>query len=638
MRMILVFSLLVAAVRGQSYPGRIGVEVADQPTAFVDVGKILRRFQLASNNANAPADSNGWPTSDAYTVLFDYRAVPAWNPPIDDPVAFQPDMSGTYRLSFNGQAAVSASTGSTIQNQTYDVGSNTTTADLSVPAGVPYLVILTFSNTIRTPDAGTNTGITNLRCIRPDYPASQLFTTEFINALAPFNHLRFMGWLDTNYAAGYYGDPGHHIIEWADRGLPSDAWGGVRPGAHGMPWEYVILLANQVNKDIWINIPVSASGADPADPGSYVYQLAVLLRDGLNPNINIYIEHSNEVWNPGFTQYTWNKLAAKDEVASGSSSLNQGTTNVELWAKRRHAKRVFEIGQIFAAVFGPGSMNTRIRPVYAHWTIFPADYDSVLTWMNSNYGAPANYFYGIAQTAYFNDHLAARTASVDDLLAAMRNDSDNGKRYADQIHSVAAKWNVKHLVYEGGPDNGGGSTTNIANRILANRDPRIGDLLRHQISDNWFASGGDLFTYFVLSSTYSRYGSWGATEDYRIPVTAKFNALYSLMDYSFVAAPPAPTGLTAVAGENVQLSWSDSEGATSYSVKRGLAPAGPYTEIARTSDPSFADTTAVRGVTYCYIVTAFQSGIESRASNEVSNGTQSPSGSSRLRYAPKPGL
>ena len=619
MLLLVLLATLATTLCAQPFPGRIGVEVADQPTAFVDVAKILRRFQLSSNNANAPTDENGWPASDAYTVLFDYRAVPAWNPPIDDPAAFQPDMSGVYKLSFNGQAKVATSLGS-IANQAFDPAANVTTADLSVPSGAPYLVILTFTGTQRTPDAGINTGFTNLKCIRPGYPASQTFTTEFLNALVPFNHLRFMGWLDTNHDAGYYGDPGHHIIQWADRALETDAWSGVRPGARGMPWEYVIILANRLNKDIWINIPVSASGAQPADSSSYIYQLALLLRDRLNPGINIYLEHSNEVWNPGFTQYTWNKLAAQDEVAGGAALLNQGTTNIELWAKRRHAKRVYEIGQIFASVFGPGSLNARIRPVYAHWTIFPGDYDSVLSWMDSNYGPPSNYLYGIAQTAYFSDHSASSTAPVSGVLAAMRADADKGKLYADRIHAVASKWNLKHLVYEGGPDNGGGSTSNIGNRILANRDAGMGELLEHHIAANWFATGGDLFTYFVLSSTFSRYGSWGATEDYRIPMTVKFNALYTLMDYPFVAAPAAPIGLAAAVNGSgqIDLTWNSSDGASTYSIQRGSVAGGPYTQVATTFDPSYSDSSAVSGMTYYYIVTALVSRIESLASNEAS--------------------
>jgi len=635
---VILAVLLLSSAAAQPYAGRIGVEITDQPTAFVDVAKVLRQFQLASNEAPAPMDASGWPTTDAYTVLFDYRAVPAWAPPIDDPVAFQPDMSGTYKLSFNGQATVTfrdTTAGATLSNQIYDVATNTTSADLTIPSGTPNLIVLNFSSTVRTPGAGTNTGITNLKCIRPAYPSSQIFATEFLNALAPFSHMRFMGWLDTNYDAGDYGDPGHHIIEWADRALPTDAWMGgdsvLRPGAHGVPWEYVILLANQVNKDIWINIPVSASGAQPTDTASYIYQLALLLKNGnaftgnhgLNSNLNIYIEHSNEVWNPGFSQFAWNKLAAEDEVNQGGSILNQGGGTADDWAKRRHARRVYEIGQIFAAVFGPGSLNTRVRPVYAHWTIFPAGYDGILTWMQTNYGDPKNYFYGIAQTAYFNDQtissLPSSSASVADVLAAMRTDSDNGKTYAVQIDAVAKKWGLKHLVYEGGPDDGGGSTTDIANRIRANRDPGMGALLLHHISDNWFATGGDMFTYFVLSSAYSRYGCWGATEDYRIPVTPKFQALYTLTGYDFIAMPPEPAALTAtVSGRQVALSWGASAGATGYSVQRGTTSGGPYTVLATLTTPGYTDTSAMPGVIHYYIVTASVSGIDSLASNEVS--------------------
>ena len=642
--------LLLSSAAAQPYAGRIGVEITDQPTAFVDAAKVLRQFQLASNNAPAPIDANGWPTSDAYTVLFDYRAVPAWDPPIDDPVAFQPDMSGTYKLSFNGQATITCqdtSAGATLTHQVYDAASNTTTADLTIPSGVPYLIELNFSNTIRTPGGATNTGITNLKCIRPGYPSSQIFATEFLNALAPFSHMRFMGWLGTNYGAGDYGDPGHHIIEWADRALPTDAWMGgdtaLRPGAHGVPWEYIILLANQVNKDIWINIPVSASGAKTTDTASYIYQLALLLRDGnaftgnrgLSSNLNIYIEHSNEVWNFGFSQYAWNKLAATDEVTNGGSIIGQGTTDPETWAKRRHAKRVYEIGKIFEAVFGAGSLNTRVRPVYAHWTIYPDEYNGILQWMQTNYGDPKNYFYGIAQTAYFNDQKVSATGSPDalvpDVLAAMRADSDSGKTYAVQIDAVARTFGLKHLVYEGGPDNGGDSTTNIGNRILANRDPGMGALLLHHISDNWFATGGDLFTYFVLSSSYNRYGSWGATEDYRVPVTPKFQALYTLTGYDFVAMPPAPAALTATSGGQVVLNWGASAGATSYSVQRGTTPGGPYTVLATLTAPGYTDTSATPGVIHYYIVTASVSGIESLASNEASAQAGPP-----RRVSPRP--
>ena len=181
----------------------------------------------------------------------------------------------------------------------------------------------------------TGSGVVNVSIIAPycNQENPTLFNPMLIKALEPFDHLRFMGILGTNYKTGFYGDQGNHIISWDQRSFMNDStqkgWTDLRPGKHGWAWEYVILLANEMNKDIWINIPVSASGCLPypepnceQDTGSYIHQLALLLKNGneftdnkgLNNNLKIYIEHSKEVWNFGFSQYTWNKLNAVDRV------------------------------------------------------------------------------------------------------------------------------------------------------------------------------------------------------------------------------------------------------------------------------------------------------------------------------------
>ena len=86
------------------------------------------------------------------------------------------------------------------------------------------------------------------------------------------------------------------------------------------------------------------------------------------------------------------------------------------------------------------------------------------------------------------------------------------------------------------------------------------------------------------------------------------------------APPPAPTGLTATAGNaQVSLSWTASSGATSYKVKRSTTSGGPYTTIATgVTATSYTDTTVTNSTTYYYVVTALNANGESGNSNEAS--------------------
>jgi hypothetical protein len=512
------------------YPDKIGVDLDDlsdgnRARPLVDMAKTLRGWTQIVGTNPASLDEHGWPTSDAATVLFDIRPFPAWNPPIDDPQVYQADWSGTYKMSFQGQATVSLKEDHALQllNQKYDPATNLTTADIVVPKGVGLLSIA-FTQTKRTADAPVGSGITHLRVILPGYPADStaLFTNEFIHALKPFAVLRFMDWLETNNHPGFYGDPGHHALNWSDRHLPDDATQADYGKKYGVAWEYVIELAKVTGKDIWINIPVAATD-------DYVKNLAQLLKEKLPPNCNIYIEHSNEVWNFGFPQYIYNKLAAIDEVKQGNSKLNNdGATDPEVWAHRRHAERLVEIGNIFRDTFGPDG-SARIRPVYASWVISPKDhYADVLDWVNKTYGPPKNYFYALAGAAYFGIEKAAPNADVPALLKAMRESSDDHLKDRAAIQAIADQYGLKHCQYEVGPDVGGGKTEDVANRIMANRAPEMKDLILHDARDNWFAHGGDLYMYFSLCNSYSRFGCFGLTEDISNLNTPKWQAIYEL--------------------------------------------------------------------------------------------------------------
>jgi HEAT repeat protein len=82
--------------------------------------------------------------------------------------------------------------------------------------------------------------------------------------------------------------------------------------------------------------------------------------------------------------------------------------------------------------------------------------------------------------------------------------------------------------------------------------------------------------------------------------------------------PEAPAGLVAVAGDAVvELSWNPSPTATSYVVKRGIRPGGPYLALATPETPGFHDATVLNGMTWYYVVSAVNAGGEGSNSEEV---------------------
>jgi len=235
------------------------------------------------------------------------------------------------------------------------------------------------------------------------------------------------------------------------------------------------------------------------------------------------------VWNYGFPQYIYNKLAAIDEVGSGGSPLqSDGTKDQEEWARRRHAKRLVEIGNTFRRIFGEVGATGRVRPVYASWVINPDSYYAgVLDWVAKTYGPPSKLFNGVAGAAYYNAEKAGASASPEQVLAAMRASSMDNRKYLDAIKKIADRYGLKMCQYEIGPDTGGGSPQNVANRIAANRLPAMREVVEQDARD-WFGRGGDMYMYFSHCSAYSRYGCWGLSEDIANLNTPKWQAIYSL--------------------------------------------------------------------------------------------------------------
>lgn len=512
-----VFSLFLLSLPISLIAGQLGVNIGigERGGTFVDIVKEGYRWSSVPGGndlTSAQVDPFGWPKVDAQYVV-DYRPVAEWNSSIDDPQTYRIDASGTYKCSFVGKAVVRGASGGAVQNASYDSSANVTTFDFVVsgPPGEGHgLFIVEFKNTRRTSSSTAGSGITDFRMYRPGYALNtgKTFTDQFLACLTgiKFSAIRFMDYSMTNGC-----DPDYPArTTWAHRKHKDDASqdridsiGKTDGGA----WEYVIELCNQVKMDPWINVPESGDS-------EYIANLAKLFKDSLSPNLHIYVESSNEVWNiaPDFDQSFYSQAEAKA---------------LKIGEHENHARRTVQIAKIFSQVFGSGSLNSKVRVILCShqpmlkWWVAP-----MLSYVSKTFGPPKNFIYAIACQTYFGGGVSSGI-SVDKILS---NCHDDIKKQIDETGGTDEAGRMQWIKlakdsglvggfcsYEGGPDHGGGGTDNIANRITAERDPRMGGNWAYNMDTAFFQLGGNLAMQFTLSSAYTRYGCWGLTDDITKP-------------------------------------------------------------------------------------------------------------------------
>src|SRR5205814_9318416 len=86
---------------------------------------------------------------------------------------------------------------------------------------------------------------------------------------------------------------------------------------------------------------------------------------GLNPNLKVYVEYTNEVWNYSFGQWRQNydaaQVAVTNNTADGQIINYDGVNDPNVLWNRRQVLRTKQTSDIFRAVFGEAAMGSRIR-------------------------------------------------------------------------------------------------------------------------------------------------------------------------------------------------------------------------------------------------------------------------------------
>ena len=113
--------------------------------------------------------------------------------------------------------------------------------------------------------------------------------------------------------------------------------------------------------------------------------------------------------------------------------------------------------------------------------------------------------------------------------------------------------------------------------------------------------------------TFGNFGGFG------MQTYSAWNVASGSYQFTWVAIPP-PSGLSAQAGNGwVALTWNAVSGATTYQVERSLTSGGPYTPLTNTVfSTNFTDMDVTNGVTWYYVVSAFNSNGASVKSAEAS--------------------
>jgi hypothetical protein len=318
--------------------------------------------------------------------------------------------------------------------------------------------------------------IRNIDCREKSLPPSARFSPAYVAAHKGFSVVRYLGLQHTNHNESV-------TLETRKR-LTST----ILPDEGGVPIEDIILLSNLTNTSPWICLPWNADEA-------FIRKFAVMLRDGLKPNLQVYVEMSNEVWNSGFP------VALQARREGVAAKLSDKPFEAQL---KRYAQRSVEGLKIWTDVFS-GKSDKLVRVVSAQH----ANPQTAKIIMSTP--GVAEYSDALATAPYFGHELAQmpETATVEDAFPLLDTSLNIAISQMRENAATARQFGKRYIAYEGGQHVVLPRDVPLLRQI--NRDPRMGALYT-KLLVNWQSIAGDLFVHIGNVAPTSRFGAWGFFE------------------------------------------------------------------------------------------------------------------------------
>jgi hypothetical protein len=331
--------------------------------------------------------------------------------------------------------------------------------------------------------------VTNIRVVMPGFEDSfedDPWRPAFLDRWRGTAVIRFMDFMHTNNS---------HVATWDDRPRMTDA----TFSRQGVALELMVDLANRIDVDPWFCMPHLADDA-------YIRQFAQYVAGHLDPELKVYIEYSNEVWNGQFEQ---SRYAQRQGMALGLAD------NPNMAKLRFTARRSVEMFNIWRDAFGGTDRLVRVLPSQSAnpWTA-----QQILSFEDAHEHADA-----LAIAPYFGMNVprdeadAVVAGGLDGVLDRLAGPSmERTVEHIRENAALAEQYGLDLHAYEAGQHAvgiRGGENHDAMTELFheANASERMGELYRDYFAA-WEDAGGDVMVVFSSIGRWSKWGSWGLME------------------------------------------------------------------------------------------------------------------------------